>query len=147
MNLGIYLPILQKDILEVILAEVKSGLDSGKLNDASIFYDDVGPIPNSNVCGMFNSVDLWRFTGSLVTFSASSMMRANAVTNKFRTVYCHGLVHYELLDLLSALKTKHCIAITKEAEADFTRVTGKRISSVCPAFRGLVDAVGGTRYE
>lgn len=147
MNLGIYLPVLQKEILEMILSEIKRGLDSGKLNDASIFYDDAGPIPNVNVCGMFNSVDLWRFTGSLVTFNAGSMARANAATNKFKTIYCHGLVQYELLDLLSTLKTRHCIAITKEAEADFVRVTGKRISRVCPAFNGLVEAVGGFKYE
>jgi hypothetical protein len=147
MNLGVYLPILQEEIVGLVLKEVKKGLDSGKLTDASIFYDDAGPIPHTNVCGMFNSVDLWRFTGSLVTFSAASMARANAATNKFKTIYCHGIMQYELLDLLSTLKTKRCIAITKEAEADFVRVTGKRISRVCPAFNGLVEAVEGFKYE
>ena len=145
MNLGVYLPLLQKDILSVILAEIKSGLDSGKLRDASIFYDDVGPIEPHNVCGMFNSVELWKFTGKLVTFSPDSMMKANAVSNKFKTIYCHGLVQYDVLSLLASLKTPHCIAITPDAEKDFKRVTGKAILGVCPSFQGLVKTVGGIR--
>jgi hypothetical protein len=145
MNLGIYLPILQKEILSVILAEIKDGLDSGKLKDASIFYDDVGPIEPHNVCGMFNSVELWKFTGKLVTFSPDSMMKANSVSNKFKTIYCHGLMQYDVLSLLAALKTKHCIAITEDAKRDFKRVTGKPIAGVCPSFKGLVKTVGGLR--
>ena len=145
MNLGVYLPVLQKDVLNVILGEIKQGFDSGKLRDASIFYDDVGPVDTHNVCGMFNSVDLWRFTGTLVTFSPDSMAKANATSNKFKTVYCHGLVQYSVLELLSELKTKHYLAITKDAEADFRRVTGKPVAQVCPSFQGLVTAVGGLR--
>lgn len=145
MNLGVYLPTLQKDILNVILAEIKRGLDSGQLKDASIFYDDVGPVDIQNVCGMFNAVDLWKFTGTLVAFTPDSMAKANVASNKFKTVYCHGLVQYDVLHLLSELKTKHYIAITKDAESDFRRVTGKPVAKVCPSLQGLVEAVGGLR--
>jgi len=145
MNLGVYLPILQKDILNAVLAEIKQGLDGGKLRDASIFYDDVGPVDIHNVCGMFNAADLWRFEGTLVTFTPDSMLKAGAASNKFKTVYCHGLVQYDVLQLLSGLKAKHYLALSKEAESDFTRVTGKPVTAVCDGFKGLVKAVGGLR--
>ena len=145
MNLGVYLPVLEKNVVKAIVNEIKQGFESKKLKDASIFYDDVGPIENQNVCGMFNATDLWKFTGTLVTFSSDTLAKSRAASNKFRTVYCHGLVQYDVLSLLKELNAKHYLAMNKESEADFVRVTGKPVGRVLNGFQGLVQALGDLR--
>ena len=51
----------------------------------------------------------------------------------------------DVLSLLANLHTKHYIALNKEAEAEFMRITGKPVAQVTQGFTGLVNAIGEIR--
>jgi len=147
MNLGVYFPIIDKVVLQHVVNEIKRGFDSGLLRDASIFYDDVGPMEIHNVCGMFHATDIWRFEGDLVTFHPSSIRKAEAAGNKFTITYCHGLTRTPTLELLMSLRDYPCLALSDDDAKEFTRVTGKSATGTCPGFKGLTKLVGGIHHE
>lgn len=144
MNLGIYLSSLsQKDQLEQIAEAINNGLQTKKLKDASIFFDNIAHNPYNIRCGMFNSTDLWNFAGTLITTSVSSTVKSLNIVNNIDVYYYYGLEErvgtLSLLSLVS--KGIKIISKTKQDDDDLFRRTGKRSSFVCKNFSEIVEAI------
>ena len=91
MNLGIYTKVLgQTEELKYAVPAIHSGIESGDLTDASIFYDSAGPHPFKINCGCFNTTDLWNFTGCLVITSLEATRTAINIVNKFSMVFYYN---------------------------------------------------------
>lgn len=147
MNLGVYIPAIEKTVLQHLVSDIKSAFDNKLIKDASIFYDDVGPMEIHNVCGMFHSTDIWKFTGELVVFHPDSIKKAEAAGNNFNITYCHGLTTSSVLSLLSSLNGYNCIAMSEESQQDLVRLTGRDAKGLCPGFKGLTALIGELNHE
>jgi hypothetical protein len=136
MNLGIYIDSLQEDEKFVyIAASINAGIEQGLLTDASIFYDDIGLNSVPLKCGCFNSTDLWNFTGSLITTSINSTVKALNIVNKFNVYFYHGWLENNNTLGLIATTTNPAVKTLCKDEAgakEFYRITG-----ITPV--GLVD--------
>jgi hypothetical protein len=115
-----------------------------KLKDASIFYDNISYNPFKINCGIFNSTDLWNFSGTLVTTSLSTTMSALKIVNNIDIYYYYGfedkISPLPLIYIINNSKVKF-IANTKTNEIDLYRKTRTKSHSVCGSFNELVTGV------
>lgn len=76
MNIGFYVNSL-KDEKEVEFASqvASEALETKAFADASIFYDGIGFVPYFIECGLFNSTDLWNFSGSLLVMNIDCLKK------------------------------------------------------------------------
>lgn len=128
MNIGIYLKSLSDDeIVKIAIESIEKGMDDKRINDASIFYDSIGFSPYFFPCGVFNSTDLWNFSGKLVAFSLDCLNVIKNTVNNFDVYYCYGFEKdNNVLRLLDLVKDDTKI-ITKDEQSSKTyyRLTGK----------------------
>ena len=127
MNLGVYMHTAEMgEDLQYALQSINSGLDSGQLKDASIFYDTMGRNPLPSKCGWFNSTELWNFTGDLITTSIATALTASNIVNKFRMIFYYSRHNKDLMGLIKVVKDPSTKVICREEEdeRELTRLTG-----------------------
>ena len=138
MNLGIYVPSSLKDERMGKIAEsLNSGLESGVLSDATLFYDNAGP--NDIPCrfGFFNSADLWHFSGNLITTSIETTVRASAIVNKINLFFYHGWEeNKDVIGLITATGRKNVKTVCRNEKGakEFTRLTGRKPHGIIEDF-------------
>ena len=143
MNLGFYLPQLENTVVKAAVDEIQRGFDADIIRDASIFFDNVGPTERQNVCGMFDSTNLWNFEGTLIVVSPDNLQKARSISNKHKIIYYAGLVKINILHLLPFLtEDVRCIASTAEQSVNFTRLTGRQTEAYFPNFEGICKYLG-----
>lgn len=145
MNLGIYLSSLsQQDQLEQIAEAINSGISNKKLSDASVFYDNVAHNPYNIKCGIFNSTDLWNFSGKLITTSLQSTIKSLNIINKIDIYYYYGWEQkISPLALLSLIgKGIKIISKNKEHDDELFRKTGHRSLFISTSFSEVVEKIG-----
>lgn len=125
MNLGIYLKNMTvKHETEFAASIVNYGLSNNLLDDASIFYDNIGPIPQNVLCGLFNSTDLWNFNGTLITPSLDCIRTSLKIVNNFKLIYLHGMEKINILNLFDLLPKISILSLSEKANIDLQRLTG-----------------------
>jgi len=126
MNLGIYVKSMTEEkTLKMCIEQIEKGVEENKIDDASIFYDAIGFSPLHFPCGVFNSTDIWNFSGKIVTFSIDCLITLNNIVNNFDVYYCFGFEKNEnVLTLISASSNAKIIAKTKEDYDEYYRLTG-----------------------
>jgi len=100
---------------------------SGLITDASLFFNDLDFNPVTPLFGMFNSADLWGFTGTLFTTSLDNAFRASEIVNKFKLFHIYN--RWDDKEILKVLTLANSIDVITEDEEDskeFYRLTGKR---------------------
>jgi hypothetical protein len=140
MNIGIYLDSIGKlKDLSGIETFVNNNLSSGKIKDASIFYDDVGPNNTNIKCGMFNGTDLWNFSGSLVIISSSCLFKAMNIVNNVELIYYYGWENKTpLFTTIGMLQIPKQIICKTQEDADYLyRISGKRFNKISEDFNQL----------
>ena len=130
MNLAFYVNSTGKQNSEVFEA-LNKAVEDKDITDASIFYNDIDYNPVKPKFGMFNSTDIWTFTGVLVATTLENTLRALSVVNKFKLMYLYNKDDNNLIGLLHA--SNHVSVITKNEEdsKEVYRLTGK-IAPVIP---------------
>ena len=88
----------------------------------------IGSIQKNNIdleCGMFNSTDIWNFTGTLITYSIQTTKSAINIVNNFNIVYCFGWEEnvniFDLLDIINKVKP---VSKNKASQEELFRLTG-----------------------
>jgi hypothetical protein len=150
LNLGFYLEdVGDRDLIYLISQEINKAKTENQLSDASIFYDNIGPLAINVDAGMFNSTDLWDFTGSLVVFSLPSLSKAISYINKYDIYYYFGLQHYNTMQLLDILWKQEIptIASDNKASNNFFRITNRRTIAVNEELVGITNTILGQRNE
>lgn len=145
MNLGIYLSSLsQQDQLEQIAEAINNNINTNKLSDASIFYDNIAHNQFDIKCGMFNSTDLWNFNGKLITTSLLTTMKSLNIVNNIEVYYYYGweqrINPLSLINLIS--NNIRIISKTKGDSDDLFRKTGHTSTLICNNFSEIIDKLG-----
>ena len=138
MNIGIYFNnTSESEPLYKALQSVNEGLTEGTVKDASIFYDDSGPNSIPAKCGFFDAVDIWHFTGDLITTSLSTTNRVRKIVNKFDTIFYYGW--FDERDPLELIKIANddnirVVCNSQSSKNQFVRLTGKDPSGIVQDF-------------
>tara|TARA_B100001094_G_scaffold72494_1_gene68782 strand:+ start:22252 stop:22707 length:456 start_codon:yes stop_codon:yes gene_type:complete len=128
MNLGFYVKSMspEEGNNRKIFSLLNEGVNSNELSDASLFYDNIDYNPIQTSFGMFNSTDIWYFTGKLITTTLESTYHALQATNKFELSYLYDHDEINILPLIEISKKVNVITDTLENQRYFNRVTGVR---------------------
>lgn len=126
MNFGIYLENLNSNVqFDIAFRLTSYAIKNNKFNDISIFYENIGPIPNQLECGMFNSTDIWNFEGKLLIFSLESAKKCFNIVNNFEMYYYAGLESINIIGLLEYMhRGMKVMAMTKKHKKEIYRLTG-----------------------
>jgi len=125
MNLAFYIDKLGQDNLnEKIFECLNSAVKNNTVSDASLFYNDIDYNPYQSNFGMFNSTDIWNYTGVLVATTIDNAMFANRVINKFKLYFLYRKnQRSNLLYLLQISKNIAMICIDEESKQELKRLT------------------------
>ena len=128
MNLGVYIPQLGPNELNNNLFTVlNSYVEQGTFEDVSLFYDDINFCPIDPKFGIFNTHNLWNFTGTLFCFGMDVIPKIDKTVNKFKTVVVYD-DRKNILNILKAME-KYNVVATDETQCEYlARVTGKEVS-------------------
>lgn len=140
MNVGIYLDSIGKlRDLYGIENFINNNLDTGKLKDASLFYDDISPNSINIKCGMFNGTDLWNFSGSLIITSPSCLFKAINIVNNVELIYYYGWENRPpLFTNIASIKLPSKIICKTQEDSDYLyRISGKRFNEISEDFNQL----------
>ena len=138
MNVGIYFNNThESEPLIKALQSLNEGVSEGSLEDASIFYDNCGPNSIPAKCGFFDSVDIWHFTGNLITTSIETTKKALNIVNKFDTIFYYGW--FDERDPLELIKIANddnirVVCNSQSSKNQFVRLTGKDPSGIVQDF-------------
>lgn len=144
MNLGIYLPSLsKKEELKEIHEAIDFTIVNNKVDDISIFYDDISYTELKNKCGMFNSTDLWNFRGDLIVTSIDCLYSSKNIVNNINLIYYYGLEKKSnLFTTLQAISIPDkIICKTKEDASYLYRISGKKIDCIAQNFKELLEKI------
>ena len=135
MNIGFYVDSVNADgPNSAIFKALNEAVTNHEATDASVFYNDIDFNPMETKFGMFNSTDLWAFTGVLVSTTVANTMRALKVVNKLQTMYLYNEEdegHKDLLGLLRITDRGKIITRSEQEDRKVYRLTGKT-STVIP---------------
>ena len=142
MNLGIYIPSIgDKALLNQCTQEINRGKSNNLISDASIFYNNAGPINTPVECGLFNATDLWYFSGKLLVLSTECAIKTLNIVNNIELYYGYGWNDRNVLSLLKILENKNIkvLSKSKELDDDLYRVSGMRSIGVTNDLVGVID--------
>lgn len=108
---------------------LNDAMESKKLNDASVFFNDTGFNPLSVKFGMFNSADIWNFKGNLICTSIENLRRAFSAVNDIKIAYLFSSdedVEKNLFDLVGISKSVRVVVDNPVDQHTFYRLTGKK---------------------
>lgn len=146
MNLGIYIPTLANhQQLESISKAMNKAIENGYASDASLFYDSVSYNPFQFKCGLFNSTDLWNFSGKLITTSLSTTLSALKIINNIDLYYYYGFEErispLSLIYLLSNGNNVKFIANNESSHQDLYRKTGSKSLAINNSFEDIIEKI------
>lgn len=131
MNIGLYIDSLgDEKAIKIFIDTIEQGFLSNKLDDASIFYDSVSFTPFNFPCGVFNSTELWNFSGKLLVFSLESLRNAINIVNNIEIYYVFGFEEsINILAMLDLISSNEISVITKNnfGILNFYRISGKKV--------------------
>ena len=82
MNLGFYVDSPSQSGADQIYKSMNRWLEEGQIDNGNLFYNDIGFNETQPKFGVFNSTDIWQFTGNLIitSYNAASSI-GNVITN------------------------------------------------------------------
>ena len=108
---------------------LNEALDKNEVGDGSVFFNSIDFNPVKTKFGMFNSADIWSFTGLLITTSIQNTVKASNIVNKFKLAYLYSPISEgasEIFDLISVSDNVPVIAKNEEDANEIYRLTAKK---------------------
>ena len=126
MNVAFYINQINKDEKTFdIFNKMNSDLESGAIDNGSIFYKEIGPNPVEPKFGMFNSTDIWHFTGTLIATSMETFLDALKAVNRYTLAYLFYKDNkHDVFSLIGMSKTTKILTTTEEDQKEVYRLTG-----------------------
>lgn len=149
-NFGIYVNALSDPaVTKCICNEIQRGLDENLIIDGSIFYDQIGPLPEKLPCGLFHSSELWNFKGDLLVLSIHSASKVKNIVNDINLYLGYGWGEKNLLSTLKLLEDESIktICFTNELAEDFYRITGKQSIGYSPNLENTINFILESKNE
>ncbi len=143
MNLGIYVSNIGDQAHMQHVAEcINNSLLNKRVEDASLFYDNIGFNPFNIRCGSFNSTDIWNFNGDLIINNLNSLRSALNIVNDIDVYYYHGWEEINVLQLLSVIgKNFKVICNSQDSANEFYRLTNTEPLGVIENYNGILDLI------
>jgi len=142
MNIGFYIDSLKGEPETVDLYQSLNRLtESDEVSDVSLFYNAADFNPEQPKFGLFNSTEIWCFTGALVATTLANASIANNVINKFKLYYLYNKNDKDIFQLISLPKTVPILAKTEEDAQYIFRVSGKPVHSIVNNVEEIIGAV------
>lgn len=130
-NLGVYVDSLQNsERTQCLYAALNQAINDGLVDDVSLFYNNVGRNDDVAKFGLFNSTDLWAFTGNLLVTDLSNIGFVKKVVNNFDSYYFMDDVNDNVIDLIFAANDVKVLAKTQQQADYFHRTTGRTVEAV-----------------
>lgn len=145
MNIGIYVQNLaDHEQIREIADAINTSIETQLVKDASIFYENIGYTPFNIKCGIFNSTDIWNFSGKLIVTSLNVAMSSVKIVNNIDIFYYYGLeTKISPLSLIYLLQNNvKFIARTENDSKDLYRKTGKAPEYTANTFTDLINKLG-----
>lgn len=125
MHIGFYIPSLGASEFNIkLFNKLNDIVDSNTFDDVCVFYDDLNHNPINPKFGVFNSAELWSFTGVLFISSFNMIPQVENTVNKFKTV----VIYDGTRDLFNILQNINSYEVVTQSQEDYDylrRVTGK----------------------
>lgn len=126
MNIAFYVDNLgQSEQNEQIFNAMNEAVENDLVSDASLFYNSVNFNPYSSKFGIFNSTDIWNYTGLLIATTINNAIFASKIPNKFKLVYLYKK-DPNVLGLIEVRNTCQVLAADKDDYNEIYRLTGKK---------------------
>ena len=127
MNIAFYVNEISTDEQgKEIFSFLNKAVKSESISDASLFFNNPGPSPEQSHFGLFNSTELWTYTGLLINTNLQSAIYSLGVVNKFKPVYLFRKRERDIPTFIFLSNKMPIIVTNKEDEQEAFRVTGKR---------------------
>ena len=127
MNVAFYLnQINEEQNTTDLFNKINEDIESGAIDNGSVFYKEIGRSAVEPKFGMFNSTDIWHFTGNLIATSISNVHKALKSVNKFKLSYLYDPAEKNLIGLLELVGRVNIIARNEEEGKEFYRLTGEK---------------------
>lgn len=134
MNIGFYINATNAHAPnDEIFRVLNEAVDNQEVTDASVFYNDVDFNPAKTKFGMFNSTDLWAFTGVLVATTLANTIRALQIVNKLKPVYLYNKEdpgHKDLMALIQVQSKVKIITRSEKENQEVYRLTGENTAVI-----------------
>ena len=128
MNIAYYInQINQEEKTTELFNKMNEDLESGAIVNGSVFYKEVGPSAVQPKFGMFNSTDIWHFTGTLIATSMETFLDAMKAINKYSLAYLfYSDTNYDIFSLIGISKNTKILTTTAEDQKEVYRITGQK---------------------
>lgn len=134
MNIAFFLNRLCDNPLNHSIIEcLNEAVQHEDIKDASLFFVNVGPVSKPVKFGMFNSTDVWNFSGNLISTSISGIGYLQNVANKTKIVYLFSHEN-NTLGLIHISRQIPILVTTEDEQKEVFRLTGitPRLISLTP---------------
>lgn len=150
MNLGIYIKnLMDVDQVSLVADFVNANVKNNGIKDISIFYDNIGKIDKPINCGLFNSTDLWNFSGDLIVTSLDAVFTSMSIVNGINVYYYGWNDKPDIFKLVYATQRKNIkiICRSEQDEKQLYRLTKTKPIGVDPNFTNILDIINRCGYE
>lgn len=100
---------------------------SNKTNDTSLFINNINFMDKSTKFGIFNSTELWNYTGLLITTNINNAFFVKNIVNKFKHIFYADAKESNLMGLIEIINTTPSFVSSEEKQKEIKRLTGKTI--------------------
>ncbi len=125
MNLGFYIDSqAQSETTNSVYNTLNNLVEGNKVDNGTLFYNDVDFNPIIPKFGCFNSTDVWFFTGNLIVTTIKNALSLSKVINKFKPVFLYDGEKNSALELIAITKRMPIITKSQKEAQYIKRVTG-----------------------
>jgi hypothetical protein len=126
MNLGFYIDSQSQAGADNIYKKLNDWVTSNQIDNGSVFYNDIGFNPITPKFGLFNSTDVWQFTGNLIVTSYVAAASIGSVVNKFKPTFLYTKQDQKNIMQIIDIFNKIPFLVMNEEDFKFVkRITGK----------------------
>tara|TARA_B100000287_G_scaffold272846_1_gene256996 strand:- start:31 stop:504 length:474 start_codon:yes stop_codon:yes gene_type:complete len=126
MNLGFYVDSPSQKGADEIYKSMNNWLEEGSIDNGNVFYNDIGFNEIQPKFGLFNSTDIWQFTGNLIITSYNAASSIGNVINKFKSAFLYTKQQEKnIMQIIHIFNTLPFIVSNKEDYDYIKRITGK----------------------
>lgn len=126
MNIAFYVDSVSNDEQgKQIFSCLNDCIKNESVKDASLFFNNPGPSPEINNFGLFNSTELWAYTGLLINTNLQGAIYSLAVVNKFKPVFLFNKNGLDIMTFIHVSNKMPVITTNEKDKDEVFRITGK----------------------
>jgi hypothetical protein len=150
-NIGIFIENIGDYEISNDAFEALNSVDRAKVKDRALFFENVGPKPTNADFALFNSTEVWHFTGNLIVTFLEGLKFLNSTVNNKTIFFFYNskeqAANKDLFGLIEAIgKDNVYIAVKDEKDhAEVLRLTGDTPIIIAPDLKVLVMLISNMK--